>query len=625
MKIPHRQRAAFLYLLLALAIVGVGVIAAMHSEGRERQAAMRVRHTLSVETTLIKLLSILRGAQSDERGYLLTQDETFLEPYEPISRQVDTEIENLRDLVADNPEQQQFIERFVPLVNERLQLMRGRTQVAREGHFADAIASVKARRGNELMDQISAILNSMTQEEDRLYQQREQAYLSASESLEIIFGFLFLSVAGSGLFVLLTSEKHLLALETANEKLKRAYEEIVEQSRQRVQIEAQLRQAQKLEALGHLTGGIAHDFNNMLSIIVASLNIMRRRLRPGDDNLEALVDSAEDGANKATRLVRRLLTFAREQPLDPKVLDPNEQIAGMCDIWRQTLGSKVEVETHLPPDLWQTCIDAHELENALLNLAVNGRDAMPQGGRLAINTENVSVDDSYVAQNPGVNPGQYVKISVTDTGEGMPPEVAARAFDPFFTTKPAGKGTGLGLSQVHGFVKQSNGHIKIYSEPGRGTCISILFPRFLGDARAAASQKDAPLPLGRPEEVLLIVDDDATARSLTALAAKELGYSVFEADGGEAALGFLKAHSEIALLVTDVVMSEMDGAQLTREAVFRRHDLRVLYMTGFPRAVLLRQNIQNENVLTKPFTLLQFATALRLALNAPGTESHAQQ
>ncbi len=312
--------------------------------------------------------------------------------------------------------------------------------------------------------------------------------------------------------------------------------------------------------------------------------------------------------------MRRLLAFSREQPLDPKVLDPNELISGMSEILQRTLGSKIELETQLAEGLWETCIDAHELENALLNLAVNARDAMPRGGRLVIATENISIDESYAALNPGLKPGEYVKVSVSDTGEGMPPEVVARAFDPFFTTKPVGKGTGLGLSQVHGFVRQSNGNIKIYSEPGHGTSIAMLFPRFLGIVTSPTSLESADLPLGNRKEVLLIVDDDPIARGLCVMAAKELGYSVLEADGGKAAIEILKGHPEIRLLVTDVVMPGIDGAQLTREAVFRRHDLRVLYMTGFPRAFLLRQNIQTDNVLTKPFTLRQFAEAVRVAL-----------
>ncbi len=621
MQLPPRQRRTALSLLFALATVGIAVIASIYAESRKRDAALWVRHTITVESSLHQFAATLRRIQSNERGYLLTQDEQYLEPYEVVAPQVRMQIDKLRDLLADAVAQQQVIDRLVPLVNERLQLLKWRTQAIREGRGAEAIASFKAGRGKDLTDQAFEILNSVLREEDSLYQQSQQAYFSASEWLSVIFGFLFLSLAASALFVVLSSERHLYALEAANEnllaankKLQMAYDEVVKQAQQRLQVEAQLRQSQKLEALGHLSGGMAHDFNNLLSVILASLNIVRRKLKSGSLDIEGLIDSAEEGVNKAARLVRRLLAFSREQPLDPKVLDPNELISGMSDILRRTLGSNIELETQLAEGLWETCIDAHELENAVLNLAVNARDAMPGGGRLVVSTENISIDDNYAAQNPGLAPGEYVKVSVSDTGEGMAPEIVARAFDPFFTTKPIGKGTGLGLSQVHGFVRQSNGNIKIYSELGHGTSIVMLFPKFLGSVASPASVENAELPLGDREEVLLIVDDDPIARRLTVMAAKELGYGVLEADGGKAAIEIMKEHPEIRLLVTDVVMPEIDGAQLTREAVFRRHDLRVLYMTGFPRAFLLRQNIQTDNVLTKPFTLRQFAEAVRLAL-----------
>lgn len=617
MKLPHRQRAALLSVLFAMAVVGFAVIAAMHTEGRKRNASMWVRHTIAVKSSLNSLSATLRRAESGERGFIATQDIHFLElPYETVSPQIDREIDDLRDLVEDNSNQLSAIKRMVPLIHERLELMRSRTRSVLEGHPEDALASLKGGHGLEVVREITLIIDEMMREEDRLYQQREQDYLSAAEALEIVFGFLFLAVAASGLFVLLTSERQLIALEAANENLKRAYEEVVQQSSERVKVEGQLRQAQKLEALGQLTGGIAHDFNNMLAVIVSSLNILRRKLKTVEGDFHMLVDAAEEGADKAARLVRRLLAFSREQPLDPKVLDVNALVHGMSDILQRTTGSKIQLETHLAEDLWETCIDAHELENALLNLAVNARDAMQNGGRLIISTENATIDESYSAQNPGVQSGQYVKLSVADTGEGMKPEVVARAFDPFFTTKPMGKGTGLGLSQVHGFVRQSNGHIKIYSEPGLGTNISILFPRFLGAVSAKPYSEDAELLFGKLGEVLLVVDDDPTALKLTALAARELGYTVLEAGGGAAAIEVLKAHPEISLLVTDVVMPDMDGAQLTREAVFRRHDLRVLYMTGFPRAMLLGQDIQIENVLTKPFTLQQFAQAVRMVLDS---------
>jgi signal transduction histidine kinase/CheY-like chemotaxis protein len=602
----------------------MAVMASIYAETRKRDAASWVRHTITVESSLHQFAATLRRVQSGERGYLLTQEEQYLEPYEAVAPQVQIQIDKLRDLLADAEAQQQAMDRLVPLVNERLQLLKWRTQAVREGRSAEALASFKTGHGRDLTDQAFKILDSILREEDALYQKRQQAYYAASEWLSVIFGFLFLSLAASALFIVLSSERHLYELEganrklqAANQKIQMAYDEVIEQARQRVKVESQLRQSQKLEALGQLAGGIAHDFNNLLSVILASLNIVRRKLRSGSHEIDGLIDSAEEGVNKAARLVRRLLAFSREQPLDPKVVNPNELIRGMSDILRRTLGSDVELEKQLADGLWETCIDSHELENALLNLVVNARDAMPGGGRLVIATENISIDENYAAQNPGLKPGEFVKVSVSDTGEGMPAEVVARAFDPFFTTKPVGKGTGLGLSQVHGFVRQSNGAVKVYSELGHGTSVAMLFPRFLGSFASSVSRENPDLPFGHPEEILLIVDDDPTARRLTVMAAKELGYNVLEADGGKAAIEILKRQPEIKLLVTDVVMPEMDGAQLTREAVFRRHDLRVLYMTGFPRAFLVRHNIQTENVLTKPFTLRQFAEAVRVALGRP--------
>ena len=247
---------------------------------------------------------------------------------------------------------------------------------------------------------------------------------------------------------------------------------------------------------------------------------------------------------------------------------------------------------------------------------------MPDGGKLTIETANCFLDDAYAAENMEVNPGQYVMIAVTDTGQGMPPEVLSQAFDPFFTTKPAGKGTGLGLSQVHGFVKQSGGHVKIYSEPGRGTCIKLYLPRFNHVEPPAEPplprSQTLELPLGRPEELVLIVEDDDTARRVTAQGVRELGYSVLEAENGRVAIDIIRRRADIALMVTDVVMPDMDGARLAREAVFRRHSLRVLFITGYTRNAIVHNGVLDKDVklLTKPFTLEQLAVKIREILDS---------
>ena len=255
---------------------------------------------------------------------------------------------------------------------------------------------------------------------------------------------------------------------------------VAERTQQIEAASAQIRQLQKMEAIGQLTGGLAHDFNNMLAIVIGSLDIARRRLPTDIDRALAYIDNAQEGARRAASLTARLLAFSRRQPLEPEPVDANRLIAGMSELIRRTIGETLRVETVGAGGVWRTYVDAGQLENALLNLCVNARDAMPGGGRLTIETANAHLDDAYASAHAEVQPGQYVLISVTDTGTGMPPETVERAFDPFYTTKGAGQGTGLGLSQVHGFVKQSGGHVKIYSEPGQGTTVKLYLPRYHG-------------------------------------------------------------------------------------------------------------------------------------------------
>jgi signal transduction histidine kinase/CheY-like chemotaxis protein len=437
---------------------------------------------------------------------------------------------------------------------------------------------------------------------------------------------MIVALAGVAVFAVYLAQKQMNALRDSSDSLKLAYNQLIEETTRRESLEAQLRQSQKLEALGQLTGGIAHDFNNMLAVIVASLNILRRKLEKKEDGVEKLIESALDGTERAANLVHRLLAFSRIQPLRPTPLDANKLVSGMSTIIHRTIGSNIRLETSLATDLWPTRIDANELESAILNLAVNSRDAMPNGGRLTIETANVDLDRAYVAQNPEARAGQYVMVAVTDTGQGMPPEIAAKAFDPFFTTKPVGKGTGLGLSQAHGFVRQSGGHIKIYSEPGRGTTVKLYLPRYLeGEAPIELPPPPSPeeFPRGRPEEIVLVVEDDEAARRVTSQGVRELGYTVLEASGGKEAIQILRVRADIALMITDVVMPEMDGARLAREAVFRRHALHVLFVTGYSPHAIMRNGILDPdvNLLAKPFSLAQLARKIREVLDTRPTLS----
>ena len=400
-------------------------------------------------------------------------------------------------------------------------------------------------------------------------------------------------------------------LETANRTL------IAEMS-SRQEAEQQVRQLQKMEAIGHLSGGIAHDFNNMLAVVMSALNMVERRLAKGEKDYDKYLAMARDGATRAASLTRRLLAFSRQQALAPTPVDANKLVAGMSDLLRRTLGATIKLETVLGGGLWLIHVDSNQLESAILNLAVNARDAMDEEGRLTIETANYLLDESYARQHGDVPPGQYVLIAVTDTGTGMSPDVIARAFDPFFTTKDVGKGTGLGLSMVYGFVKQSGGHVKIYSEPDQGTSIKIYLPRFYGaeDAPDEHAERASAKPDGQGELVLL-VEDEESVRTLTADSLRELGYQVIEANGAAAALRALDANPRIALLFTDIVMPDMNGRKLADEAVKRRPDLRVIYTTGFTRNAVVHNGVLDPgvNFLPKPFTLQQLSEKVREVLS----------
>ncbi|WP_037493893.1 hybrid sensor histidine kinase/response regulator [Sphingomonas sp. PAMC 26605] len=379
-----------------------------------------------------------------------------------------------------------------------------------------------------------------------------------------------------------------------------------------------LRQSQKMEAVGQLTGGIAHDFNNMLAVVIGSLDLLGRRMGDGDARSRRYVEAASEGAKRAALLTQRLLAFSRQQPLKPERVDPNKLVAGMSDLLRHSLGADVRLETVLTGGQWRMHVDPNQLENVILNLAVNARDAMPEGGRLTIETQNAHLDERYAAAHLGVPAGQYVLIAVSDTGSGMPPEVIAKAFDPFFTTKEVGKGTGLGLSQVYGFVKQSGGHVKIYSEPGQGTAVKIYLPRLTGaDEDAAASATKGQAPTGDDREVILVVDDEAAVRQFSVDALLELGYGVIEADGAASALRLLESHPEIVLLFTDVIMPDVNGRKLADAARSLRPKLKILFTTGYTRNAVVHNGVLDEGVqlIGKPFGVDELGAKVREVLD----------
>ena len=394
-------------------------------------------------------------------------------------------------------------------------------------------------------------------------------------------------------------------------------------------IEEQLRQAQKMEAVGQLTGGVAHDFNNLLQIVVGNLELLSRSLPADATRQRRSVDNAMSGAKRAVTLTQRLLAFSRRQPLEPKPVSVNKLVSGMGELLSRALGETIDFETVLAGGLWRIEVDPNQLENAILNLAVNARDAMPDGGKLTIETANTRLDESYVQQNVEVTPGQYVVICVSDTGVGMDREVAARVFEPFFTTKDVGKGTGLGLSQVYGFVKQSGGHVKIYTERGdresRGTTVKIYLPRYLGPDEEEETAAEVLLPEGGAQETILVVEDDRDVRAYTVEVLSELGYHVLEAAEGHEALRLLRdAAVHCDLLFTDVVLpGGINGEQLAAEAHVARPGLKVLFTTGYARNAIVHQGRLDPGVrlITKPFTYADLAARIRDVLDeAPAPE-----
>jgi signal transduction histidine kinase len=367
-----------------------------------------------------------------------------------------------------------------------------------------------------------------------------------------------------------------------------------------------LRQAQKMEAVGQLTGGIAHDFNNMLTGIIGGLDMIQRNLpeaRP--EKIDRYLDAASVSAQRAAGLTQRLLAFSRRQSLDVVAVDVGDLVDGMAELLQRTLGESAQLDVRRGADLWLAKTDANQLESALLNLAINARDAMPDGGRLTIAVSNAHLDAENIGSIDELEPGDYLVIAVSDTGIGMSAAVAAKAFDPFFTTKPIGQGTGLGLSMIYGFARQTGGQVRIQSEPGKGTMITLYLPRFRGiDAPAVTAVRHEPLPRARGESVL-VVEDDSAVRMLVVDVLEGLGYGVIQACDGPAALPVLASDARIDLLVSDVGLPGMNGRDVAEIARRHRPDLKILFVTGYAEKAAVRREFLGEGMemITKPFPL----------------------
>jgi len=382
-------------------------------------------------------------------------------------------------------------------------------------------------------------------------------------------------------------------------------------------LEQELRQAQKMEALGQLTGGVAHDFNNLLTVITGNLEIAAEHAR-GVPGLQRAVTRAMAAADIGADLTQRLLAFARRRPMLPQVLDVNRLVGDMRDLLRRTLGEDIEIEIIAAPDLWRVNVDRGQLENSIINLTVNARDAMPDGGKLTIETANICLDGDYARRNPGVVPGPYTLLEITDAGAGMSPDVAERAFEPFFTTKEVDHGSGLGLSMIYGFAQQSGGHVKLFSAEGHGTSVWLCLPRFDAAEEATPLSSVAPIALPQGRETILVVEDNASVRDVVLTQLQDLGYRVLSAEDGPAALRLLEEAASVDLLLTDMVMPNgMNGRQLAEQVRRQRPEIRLLYTSGNPQWAGKSAPDTDSDVplLQKPYKKKDLAEKVRAALD----------
>ena len=605
-------------------LVVVAAIAVALMFARSREADKLVDHTFEVQSTAQTLLSQVQAAENGQRGFLITGDDDYLKRFDGALARVPELLASLRQQTADNPRQQARLDRLEPLVKARFDRIQSSIDLAKEGDRDAAFDVVKAGEGKTLMDDIVAELSAFVKAERDLLAMRQSRSAEIRLWLSLLTGMAL--VAATLLAVLLA-----IATRQAVSGLLERTRELEEESKLRREAEATLMQAQKMEAVGQLSGGIAHDFNNLLTIIIGNLDAMKRQLamlaglEPARDiagKLSKSLDAALRGAQSSAQLTHRLLAFSRRQALEPQRLDLNRLVSGMLEMFRRTLGSDISIETVLGAGLWPTFADGHQLENVLLNLALNAKAAMPDGGCLTIETANTYLDDAYVRRFGDIKAGQYAVLCVTDTGTGIAKDILDKVFEPFFTTKPPGEGSGLGLAMVHGFVKQSGGHVRIYSEEGRGTTVKIYLPRLIGEevgaVPAGKAEGKQAIPRAKPGEMILLVEDSEGVREYARDILLELGYGVIDAANVQEALRAVAKKPHISLLFTDVVLGESNGRVLADKVRQIYPNLPVLFTTGYTRNAIVHQGRLDPDVqlLNKPFTQQDLARKLRELLDA---------
>jgi signal transduction histidine kinase len=595
--------------LAGLAITVVAGIAALVLSLAVARSNRWVAHTIRVQVAIVEVGERLASYESAYRGYMVRANPIMLPEVEEAHGGLIQRLDGLRRETADNPDRAKDVAELEQLIRARVEEAQRFAAARSRQTTADLAPLAAVSHGRQLMKQIRARMGAMFAEEARLLAARQQRTELLTAGLALGLAVAVTLVVAFAIMMIRDARARYYALEQAHDRTRA---EMVA----RADAEDSLRQAHKMETVGQLTGGIAHDFNNMLAIVVGSLDIARRNRGIHQDRVDRAIAAALHGAERAATLVSRLLAFSRRQPLSPVPIDVNRLVSGMLDLLQRTLGERVTVETILPNGVRPCFVDPGQLENAILNLSVNARDAMAAtGGRLTIETANETVTPSQAT--PEFPAGDYVLIAVIDNGTGMPPEVIRRAFDPFFTTKEIGKGTGLGLSQVFGFVTQSGGRVTIASEMGCGTSIRIHLPHYSGDVVVAQDDIVPAAVPGRPDEIILVTEDEPYVRQVSVDALRELGYTVFSAADGEEALRILAEQPAITLLFTDVVMPGMSGPTLGALARRQRPGLRLLYTSAYTPDQGDGWTAESEGlILPKPFTVAQLAAKVRSAIDA---------
>lgn len=632
----RRGGAAAGALFATLILLGMVLLVAMSNQARD-QALSRERHAYDVALLVRTVDATLSRAEAALGRFVLDEDvETSGRIYGDQWSRAGYQIQQLERLVRKNPQQRERVAELRQLYEQRGEELApaAKAALAAQGQGGAPLfyAASRSETGPDLRDKLVEIADAERQvmrqsmlqteffsaEADRLTD-----YLSwlgvVVGAAAIALGFLSVQAIRQNIASRREAETLEQAVALRTQELSAANEALKAEAEEREAAEAQLRQVQKMEAVGQLTGGIAHDFNNMLAVVVGGIDLARRRLNGPRREILLHLNNAMEGATRAAALTRRLLSFARSEPLLPARTDPSELVSGMSELLDRTLGERVRVDVRLADDAWPIFVDPHQLENAIVNLAVNARDAMDGEGWLEIVTENVTLAANAVGD---IRAGEYVRIAVRDSGCGMTPEVLERAFEPFFTTKEVGKGTGLGLSQIFGFAHQSGGEVGIESEVGVGTTVSIYLPRTQVEAAEVrmhpAMQQRAEIEPSVPGARILLVEDDPRVRSATVGALEDLDYEPVGCSSGPEAIALFD-RQEFDLVISDVVMPEMTGPELVRELKSRRPRTAILFVTGYVGDEE-SDDLVGYEILRKPFTVSALANAVATALHRDTTE-----